>query len=66
MTMNYSKIGGRMSQKFISDTELHNFKKNIETHSQEQGEHFHQNTLDFARHYQGQYNENMKGDHRWG
>ena len=65
MTMNYSKIGGRMSQKFISDTELHNFKKNMKAHSEEQQEHYRQDILDFERRYQGQYNKNMIDDYKW-
>jgi hypothetical protein len=32
-------------------------------YSEEQGERFHQDILDFERHYQGQYNENMMGDY---
>ncbi|MGH0166689.1 UNVERIFIED_CONTAM: hypothetical protein FKN15_053679 [Acipenser sinensis] len=32
-------------------------------YSEEQGERFHQDILDFERRYQGQYNENMMGDY---
>ena len=35
-------------------------------YSKEQGEHFHQDILDFQRRYQGQYNQNMMGDSIWG
>ena len=36
------------------------------TYSEEQGERFHQDILDFEHRYQGQYNENMMGDYSWG
>ena len=34
-------------------------------YSEEQGERFHQDMLDFECGYQGQYNENMMGDYNW-
>ena len=50
----------------ILDAHLDKFKENMGAYSEEQGEHFHQDILDFERRYQGQYNENMMGDHIWG
>ena len=35
-------------------------------YSEEQGECFHQDILDFEHRYQGQYNENMMLDYIWG
>ena len=64
---NYSKMGCRMSLKVhILDAHLDKFKENIGAYSEEQGERFHQDILDFERRYQGQYNENMTGDYIWG
>ena len=48
------------------DAHLDNFKENMGAYSEEQGERFHQDILDFERRYQGQYNENMMGDYIWG
>ena len=50
----------------ILDTPLDKFKENMVNYSEEQGERFHQDILDFERRYQGQYNENMMGDYIWG
>ncbi|KAF2889653.1 hypothetical protein ILUMI_16520 [Ignelater luminosus] len=36
---------------------LDEFKDNMGVHSEEQGERFHQDVMDFERRYQGQYNE---------
>ena len=64
---NYSKMGCRMSLKVhILDAHLDKFKENMGAYSEEQGERFHQDILDFERRYQGQYNENMMGDYVWG
>ena len=64
---NYAKMGCRMSLKVhILDSHLDKFKENMGAYSEEQGECFHQDTLDFERRYQGQYNENMMGDYIWG
>lgn len=64
---NYAKMGCRMSLKVhILDAHLDKFKENMGAYSEEQGERFHQDILDFERRYQGQYNENMMGDYVWG
>ena len=64
---NYSKMGCRMSFKVhILDAHLDKFKENMGAYSEEQGERFHQDIMDFERHYQGVYNENMMGDYIWG
>ena len=61
---NYAKMGCRMSLKVhILDDHLQKFKSNMGAYSEEQGERFHQDILDFERRYQGQYNENMMGDY---
>ncbi|MGH0150609.1 UNVERIFIED_CONTAM: hypothetical protein FKN15_019617 [Acipenser sinensis] len=60
-------MGCRMSLKVhILDAHLDKFKENMGAYSEEQGERFHQDILDFERRYQGQYNENMTGDYIWG
>ena len=60
-------MGCRMSLKVhILDSHLDKFKENMGAYSEEQGERFHQDILDFERRYQGQYNENMMGDYIWG
>ena len=64
---NYAKMGCRMFLKVhIRDSHLDKFKENMGAYSEEQGERFHQDILDFERRYQGQYNENMMGDYIWG
>ena len=64
---NYAKMGCRMSLKVhILDAHLDKFKENMGAYSEEQGERFHQDILDFERRYQGQYNKNMMGDDVWG
>ena len=50
----------------ILDAHLDKFKENMGAHSEEQGERFHQDILDFEHRYQGQYNKNMMGDYIWG
>ena len=50
----------------ILDAHLDKFKENMGASSEEQGERFHQDILDFKRRYQGQYNENMMGNYIWG
>lgn len=35
-------------------------------YSEKQGEHFHDDILDFERRCQGEYNENMMGNYIWG
>lgn len=46
--------------KFFLNTHLDKFKENMRAYSEEQDERFHQDILDFERHYQGVYNKNMK------
>ena len=41
---------------------LDQFKDNC---SEEQGEHFNQDVMDFDRRYQGQQKDNMMGDNIW-
>lgn len=63
----YCAMGCKMSLKVhILDAHLHHFKENMGAYSEEQGERFHQDIMDFERRYQGQYNENMMGDYIWG
>ena len=63
----YHEMGCRMSLKVhILDAHLDKFKENMGAFSEEQGERFHQDILDFERRYQGQYNENIMGDYIWG
>ena len=50
----------------ILDAHLDKFKENMGAYSEEQSKRFHQDILDFEHRYQGQYNENMMGDHIWG
>ncbi|XP_073526806.1 uncharacterized protein [Phyllobates terribilis] len=60
----YAIIGCRMSLKVhIIDAHLDKFKENMGAYSEEQGECFHQDILDFEHRYQGQYNKNMMGDY---
>ena len=42
---------------------LDQFKENTGAYSEEQGERFHQDLMDFERRYQVQYNENMIRDY---
>ena len=50
---NYSKMGCRMSLKVhFLDAHLDKFKENMGAYSEEQGERFHQDILDFERRYQ--------------
>lgn len=64
---NYGKMGCRMSLKLhILDAHLDKFKENMGAYSEEHGERFHQDIMEFERRYQGQYNENMMGDYIWG
>ena len=46
---------------------LDQFKDNMGAYSEEHGERFHQDVVDFERRrrYQEQYNENMMGDYIW-
>ena len=63
---NYAKMGCRMSLKVhILDAHLEKFKENIGAYSEEQGERFHLDILDFEHRYQLQYNEKMIMDYIW-
>ena len=63
----YHTMGCRMSLKVhMLHSHLDKFKDNLGAYSEEQGERFHQDILDFEHRYQGQYNENMMGDYVWG
>ena len=67
LVKNYGKMGCRMSLKVhILDAHLDKFKEDMGAYSEEQGERFHQDILDFEHRYQGSYNENMMGDYIWG
>ena len=60
-------MGCRMFLKVhVLEAHLDEFKDNMGAYSEEQGERFHQDILDFERRYQGQYNQNMIGDDIWG
>lgn len=61
---NNRKMGLRMFLK-VSDIYLDSSMENG-AFSEEQGEHFLQDILDFERYYQGQYNENIMGHYIWG
>ncbi|QQP39843.1 Uncharacterized protein FKW44_013691 [Caligus rogercresseyi] len=41
------------------------FKSNMGDYSEEHGEPFHQDMMEFENRYQGQYNERMMGDYVW-
>ena len=47
------------------DANLDQFMENMGTYSEELGERFHQNILDFERRYAGQYNKRIMGDYIW-
>lgn len=67
MLESFKLMGCRMSHKLhMLHAHLDKFKDNMGAYSEEQGERFHQDVLDFERRYQGQYNENMMGDYIWG
>ena len=64
---NYVKMGWRMSLKVnILDSHLDKFKENMGAYSEDQGERFHKDILDFEHRYQGENNENMMRDYIWG
>ena len=63
----YGAMGCRMSLKVhMLDSHLDHFQHNLGAYSEEMGERFHQDILDFERRYQGQYNQSMMGDYIWG
>ncbi|XP_048510257.1 uncharacterized protein LOC125500692 [Athalia rosae] len=64
---NFKAMGCRMSLKVhMLHAHLDKFKNNMGAYSEEQGERFHQDIMNFEQRYQGQYNENMMGDYIWG
>ena len=59
-----SNRGCRMSLKMqMLDADLDQFMENMESYSEEHGERFHQDILDFERCYLGEHNEGMMGDY---
>ena len=63
---NFREMGCRMSLKLhVLHCHLDFFKTNLGDYSEEHGERFHQDILDFENRYQGQYNESMMGDYVW-
>ena len=50
----------------ILDSHLDKFKENMGAYSEDQGERFHKDILDFEHRYQGENNENMMRDYIWG
>lgn len=50
----------------ILHAHLEKLKENMWVYSEEQGERFHQDILDFERRYEGHYNQNAMGDYIWG
>lgn len=64
MILNFQNIGCRMSLKVhMLHAHLNNFKDNMGAYSEEQGERFHQDMMEFEKRYQGQYTESMMGDY---
>lgn len=67
LVKNYGRKDCRMTLKVhILDAHLDEFKENMGPYSKEQGERFHQDTLDLERRCQGQYKAHMMGDYIWG
>lgn len=63
----YKEMGCRMSLKLHTmHSHLDFFKSNMGDYSEEHGERFHQDVMEFEKRYQGQYNERMMGDYVWG
>lgn len=66
MLDSFKVMGCRMSLKLhMLHAHLDKFKDNLGEYSEEQGERFHQDIMNFEQRYQGQYNENMMGDYIW-
>ena len=63
----YKEMGCRM---FVKLHTMHShlvfFKSNMGNYSDEHGESFHQDVMEFEKCYQRQYNERMMGDYVWG
>ncbi|GBP43079.1 Chimeric ERCC6-PGBD3 protein [Eumeta japonica] len=60
MLDNFKLMGCRMSLKVhMLHAHLDQFKDNLGAYSEEQGERFHQDVMNFEQRYQGQYIENM-------
>ena len=47
------------------DPNLDQFMENMDAYSEELGEHFQQNILNFERRYPGQHNKHIMGDYIW-
>ena len=63
----YKEMGCRMSLKLhMMHSHLDFFKSSMGDYSEEHGERFHQDDMEFEKRYQGQYNERMMGDYVWG
>ena len=59
-----SKRGGKMSLKVhMLNANPDKFMKKMGAYSEEHGERFHQDTLDFERCYLGEHNEGMISDY---
>ena len=50
---------------YMLDANLDQFMENMGAYSEELGERFLQNILDFERRYPGQYNKRIMGDYIW-
>lgn len=60
MLHSFKLMGCRMSLKVhMLHAQLDKFKDNLGAYSEEQGDRFHQDIMNFEQRYQGQYNENM-------
>jgi hypothetical protein len=67
LVANFHLIGCNMSLKVhMLHSHFDNFKHNLGAYSEEQGERFHKDIMDFEKKYQGQYNESMMRDYIWG
>jgi len=63
----FGSMGCRMSLKIhMLDAHLDSFEENLGAYSEEHGERFHQDILQFERRYQGRCDEKMLGDYIWG
>ena len=65
--VSFKIIGCRISHELhmLHYVHLDQFKNNMGDYSEEQGESFHQDVMDFERRYRGQYYENMMGGFIW-
>lgn len=64
LVKNYGTMGCRISPKvFILDAHCDKFEEIMGVNSEEQGESFQLDILDFELYFQGQYNETIMGDY---